>query len=103
GNLRHLVERRDKTVDIAVDLDAFADGENVWITGLHAVSNDDAAIDGKSRFPGQCGTRPNADGHDHQRRRDHSAILQLDALDPGIADNSLGAGLGDDLDAAAFE
>ena len=35
--------------------------------------------------------------------RDHRAVGQLDAFDPALADDRLGVGLGDDLDAARFD
>ena len=88
---------------MAADLGAFAEREDVGIGGPHAVVDDDAAIDGEPGLLGEPGVRPDADRHDHQRRRDDRAVGELDALDLAVAEDRLGVGLGDDLDAALLD
>ena len=62
GDARHLVERRDEAVDMAADLGAFAEREDVGIGGPHAVVDDDAAVDRRARppwrAPRSAGCRP---------------------------------------------
>ncbi len=73
------------------------------VGGLHAVIDDDAAIDGKAGILGEPDARPDADRHDDQRRRNDAAVVELDPLDLAVADDRFGVGLGDDLDAALFD
>ena len=51
GDARHLVERRDEAVDMAADLGAFAEREDVGIGGAHAGVDEDAAIDVEPGLP----------------------------------------------------
>ena len=53
GDARHLVERRDEAVDLAADLGAFAEREDVGIGGRMPVIDDDAAIDLKAGLLGE--------------------------------------------------
>ncbi len=69
----------------------------------HIRPDDDAAIDRQPRLLGQPRIRLDPDRHDHQRRRDHRAALEFDALDATVAENGLGVGLGEDLDAAPLQ
>ena len=69
GDTRHLVERRDEAIDMAADLGAFADREDVGIGGAHAAIDEDAAVDVEPGLLGERRVRPDAGGHDHQGRR----------------------------------
>ena len=54
GDARHLVERRDEAVDMAADLGAFAEREDVGVGGAHAVVDEDAAVDVEAGFLGDA-------------------------------------------------
>ena len=88
---------------MAADLGAFAEREDVGIGGVHAVVDDDAAVDLQPGILGEADVRPDADRHHHQRGRDDRAVGELDALDLAVADDRLGVGLGDYLDAARLD
>ncbi len=52
---------------------------------------------------GERRVRADADGHDHEIGVQHAAVVELDALDLAVAEDGLGLGLGEDLDAALLE
>ncbi len=83
-------------------LGAFADGKDIGIGGAHLVVDDDAAFDQNARRLGGFDVRPDADGHDQQRRRNDAAILQLQAFDVSLAEDGFGLGA-EHRDDAAFQ
>ena len=70
GDARHLVQRRDKAVDVAADLGAFAEREDVRVGGAHAGIDEDAAIDVDPRLLGEPGVGPDARRHDRRESRE---------------------------------
>ena len=82
---RHLVERRDQAIDMAVDLGAFAERVDVGVVAAHAGVDDDAAVDGDAGLLGQRRVRPDADRHDDERRRNDRAVGELHLLDLAVA------------------
>lgn len=97
---RHLVERRDEAIDLAVDLGTFAERVDVGIVAAHAGIDDDAPVNGDAGLFGQRRIRPDADGHHHKRCWDNGAVSKFHLPDLAVAGDRLGVGLGDDLDAA---
>src|SRR3546814_6508824 len=102
GDTGHLVERRNEAVDHAVHLGAFAERQDVAVRGMHAVIDDDAAIDGKARLPGKPDAGTDSDSHDDERCGNDAAVVELYALDLAVSDDLPGIGLADHLDAALF-
>ena len=103
GDAGHLVERRDKAIDPAIDLDAFADRQDVGVRGPHGSVSDDAPAHVQTGISGQRRAGPDAHGHDHQRGLDHGAVFQLDRFDLVLAQDGLGIGAAAHLDPAAFQ
>ncbi len=78
---------------MAAVLGAFADGEDIGIRGAHLVVDDNAALDHQARRLGRLDVGADTDSHNQQRGRNDAAVLQLQALDMGLADNSFGLGV----------
>ncbi len=71
GDARHLVERRDEAIDHGRRPRAHSpSAEACRIGGLHAVVDDDAAVDGEAGLLGEPAVRADAGGHDDERRGD---------------------------------
>ncbi len=84
-------------------LDAFAHRQDVRVGSAHGVVDLHAAPDGEPRLLGECHVRPDADGHDDQRARDLAPVVEPNALDLVLAENGMGVGLADHLDAAGLD
>ena len=103
GDTGHFVERRNETVDHAVDLGAFAEREDIAIGRLHAGIDNDAAIDRKTGLFRKSCAGPDAHRHDDEGRRYDRAVVEFDAFDLAIADDGFRVGLADNLDAAVLK
>ena len=109
GDAGHLVERSDKPENLAIDLDAFAEREDVGIARAHCGIDGNAALAFDAGLFGERGIGPNADRHHDKICRNKSAVFQLHGFDTRrakadvAADELLCVGLGDDLDAAILD
>src|SRR3546814_16616601 len=90
GDTGHLVERRNEAVDHAVHLGAFAERQDVAVRGMHAVIDDDAAIDGKARLPGKPDAGTDSDRHDDERYGHDAGGLALFPLPLSVSDDTPG-------------
>jgi hypothetical protein len=63
----------------------------------------DAAVDGDARLLGELHVGPDADRHHHQVGWQARAVVELDALDATVADDGLGVGPRQHLDATRLD
>ena len=99
----HLVERRHQAEHLAIGLGALAQGEDVGVAGAHHGVDHDAAVHGDARLLGELHVGPDADRHHDQVGRQARAVVELDPLDATVADDRLGVGPRQHLDAARLD